>query len=378
VFLSAERVGLEATKKGLADNYTELTANQKAQLAYGLILKDTVKAQGDFGRTSDSLANRQRILKAQLEGVEAQLGEGLIPVFEDLADVAAETMDRVSAILNNDDLTGEQKFDRIMGVVDGLVQDGIEKLEQYMPLIAEAGAGLGGRLAVSLGKAFLASNIWGKLFIGLWLTKILLGGQGVKVMAAVAFHLAKAFGWKFLATVAPYFAAEMGVEGIGSALGSRMGGLKDMFGRAGGTLGKVMGTTWGKAFIATALVFGLAPLAEKIQDKLGLDDENSNLLETLTGEDVGGPVRDALGMEPDSEFGDFKGLNPGKGKRRRDGDRGPKGFRLPLTRTPALRPLGPQPAQRGGNKRVVLQIPIDGKVIAEKVLSQAELAAALQ
>lgn len=58
----------------------ELTAAQKAQAAYAIIQQDTALAQGDFARTSDGLANQQRILAAQFQDVKASLGEQLLPI----------------------------------------------------------------------------------------------------------------------------------------------------------------------------------------------------------------------------------------------------------------------------------------------------------
>jgi hypothetical protein len=52
----------------------------KAQAAYALILEQTKTAQGDFARTSDSLANQQRILNAEWENTQAALGQALLPM----------------------------------------------------------------------------------------------------------------------------------------------------------------------------------------------------------------------------------------------------------------------------------------------------------
>ncbi len=51
----------------------------KAQAAYALILEQTKTAQGDFARTSDGLANSQRIFAAEVENAEASLGKALLP-----------------------------------------------------------------------------------------------------------------------------------------------------------------------------------------------------------------------------------------------------------------------------------------------------------
>lgn len=84
VFLNAARVEQEAMNLGLTKGNKELTAAQKAQATYSIILKDTNDAQGDFKRTSDSAANAARIQAAEAEDLSAQIGEGLLPVYKAL------------------------------------------------------------------------------------------------------------------------------------------------------------------------------------------------------------------------------------------------------------------------------------------------------
>jgi hypothetical protein len=57
-----------------------LTPQQKVLAAQALIYKQTSDAQGDFARTSDGLANQQRILSAQLENVKTTIGSALLPI----------------------------------------------------------------------------------------------------------------------------------------------------------------------------------------------------------------------------------------------------------------------------------------------------------
>ena len=61
-----------------------LTPQQRVLAAQKLIFEQTDLAQGDFARTSEGLANQQRILKARLEDVSAELGEQLLPYVTDL------------------------------------------------------------------------------------------------------------------------------------------------------------------------------------------------------------------------------------------------------------------------------------------------------
>ena len=85
IFLNEARINQQAMKMGLIETGEELTAKQKALATYGIILKDTADTQGDFGRTSESLANQQRILRAQVENLGARLGKSLIPPLTDAA-----------------------------------------------------------------------------------------------------------------------------------------------------------------------------------------------------------------------------------------------------------------------------------------------------
>lgn len=92
----ALRLGLVKTTKDV------LPPAAKAQAAYSLIMQQTAVAQGDFARTSDGLANQQRILKAELEDTAASVGSKLLPAALKLVNVAN---DAVTAFVNLPDAT---------------------------------------------------------------------------------------------------------------------------------------------------------------------------------------------------------------------------------------------------------------------------------
>jgi hypothetical protein len=74
-----------ALSKGIKTAWTEMSNAQKTTLLYQKVLHDTKDAQGDFNRTSGSLANQQRIIRAQFDDVAAKLGAKLIPALTVLA-----------------------------------------------------------------------------------------------------------------------------------------------------------------------------------------------------------------------------------------------------------------------------------------------------
>lgn len=80
VLLSEAAVKTKAAELGIAAMGEKLTDAQKVQARYGIILEQTAKQQGDFARTSNSLANRQRILGARFEDLRAEIGKKLLPV----------------------------------------------------------------------------------------------------------------------------------------------------------------------------------------------------------------------------------------------------------------------------------------------------------
>jgi hypothetical protein len=80
VLLSEARVQAEAVALGLVKQGQKLSESDKAMARYRLVLKDTKDAQGDFARTSDSVANKERVKAATFEDTQAKLGQGLLPV----------------------------------------------------------------------------------------------------------------------------------------------------------------------------------------------------------------------------------------------------------------------------------------------------------
>lgn len=79
VLLSAARVEQVALAETGKDNVRALTDQEKAHARLSIIFRDSTKAQGDFARTSGGLANQQRILKAQVSDLQANLGRLLLP-----------------------------------------------------------------------------------------------------------------------------------------------------------------------------------------------------------------------------------------------------------------------------------------------------------
>lgn len=88
--LSAAAVESYALANGIGTASGELTEAEKVQARYGLLLASTNQVQGDWINTSDSLANTNRRNSASWEDVQAKLGEGFLPVAQELATILAD------------------------------------------------------------------------------------------------------------------------------------------------------------------------------------------------------------------------------------------------------------------------------------------------
>ena len=75
VFLTEAKVKAKAMELGLAGAHGELTEGAKVLARYQIILDETKSAQGDFARTSDGVANSERIKNAEMENARATLGQ---------------------------------------------------------------------------------------------------------------------------------------------------------------------------------------------------------------------------------------------------------------------------------------------------------------
>lgn len=90
VFLNEAKVQAEGMSLGLANASGEMDEGAKVAARYSLIMKEMGDAYGDVGRTSDSYANTQRRATAELDDLEATIGQGLLPIMADLSSIAGD------------------------------------------------------------------------------------------------------------------------------------------------------------------------------------------------------------------------------------------------------------------------------------------------
>jgi hypothetical protein len=119
VLLNDATLKQAALELGIYDGNGALTAQQKILAAQKVIYEQTADAQGDFERTSDGLANKQRILSAQIQNVITDLGKVFLPIALEVATVLSKVLTPTVEFLN------EKVFPRL-GDIIGKVVDGVK------------------------------------------------------------------------------------------------------------------------------------------------------------------------------------------------------------------------------------------------------------
>jgi len=90
--VSAATVTAYALANGIGDGSGQLTEQEKVLARYGTIMEQTDQVTGDFVNTSDGLANQQRITKATIEDLRAEIGEKFLPILNGLMTFVLEDL----------------------------------------------------------------------------------------------------------------------------------------------------------------------------------------------------------------------------------------------------------------------------------------------
>lgn len=270
VFLSEARVAQEALNLGLVEGGEELSESDKATARYSLILKQTTDAQGDFARTSRSLANAKRTLRAQVEDVSGSIGQLFVPAVEDAAAGAVDLLDGLDEIASRPDLDvgekiqlGRDTLRRRLAPLAAQFGEAVEsadigdKLERAVefavPRIASAAADAAPRAAAAFFDAWRESDAAAKLVIG--------GALFAKMGGASAF---RSLGTRAGSAMGDALATQ-----TASTAATRFAGLRSRF------------VGIGKGLVGVAVVAGIADALTR-EDLGGLTDRLQQFFSTAT------------------------------------------------------------------------------------------------
>jgi hypothetical protein len=98
------------------DHKNQLSESAKVLARYQAIIDQTSDAQGDFTRTSEGAAAQQKILDAQLENLKTTMGQGLLPVMQE---VVTQANYIAAAFGGKDPQSLSERARELAGVYDG-------------------------------------------------------------------------------------------------------------------------------------------------------------------------------------------------------------------------------------------------------------------
>lgn len=134
VGLSDAAIQAEALRQGMKKSHGQLTAHQKTTARLAILYRQTNRLAGDFKDTSDGLANAQRIVHAEFQNIEAQLGTALLPVVAKVASGFGKFLAKISEAKG----VGA-KFQVVLNTVKTLAQRLFETLRDAIGRIDWAG-----------------------------------------------------------------------------------------------------------------------------------------------------------------------------------------------------------------------------------------------
>jgi len=142
--LSAAAVENHALAEGIWSGEGAMTESEKVMARWSLLMQETENVAGDFSNTSDSLANRQRVLAATWEDSKAAIGAAFLPVMESLVGVFQSTVEVMTPVIEavGVGLAGamETASDWIGRFVEGLT-DGSNKIDPITGQVLYAAEG---------------------------------------------------------------------------------------------------------------------------------------------------------------------------------------------------------------------------------------------
>lgn len=157
IFLNEAKVQAKGMELGLADATGQLDEGGKVAARYALIMEGMGEAQGDVARTSDSAANQTRQFNAQMEDLQATVGNLALPAITEFTSTVNEMLgpltsgvDALSGMSDKVNVVGEVASAGLgpLGLLTGIFGDnkeGADKAAEAEDYLADSAEKLGDR-----------------------------------------------------------------------------------------------------------------------------------------------------------------------------------------------------------------------------------------
>lgn len=104
--MSVANLNAFALSKGINKTYDSMTQAEQATLRYNYLMSVSKDAQGDFAKTSDSLANQLRIAQLNIQDLGGAIGTALLPMAQEAAKSLNEMLGQLKTAFNEGGFQG--------------------------------------------------------------------------------------------------------------------------------------------------------------------------------------------------------------------------------------------------------------------------------
>ncbi len=153
--MSVANLEAYALSQGITKSYNSMTQAEQATLRYNYLMSTTADAQGDFAKTSGSLANQLRIAQLQVQNLGAAIGEALLPMATQMVGVGVDMLGKLTEGFQQGGVEGllAAAQDVITQLTTSLAQAAPQLIETAVSLLSAIAQGITGALPALAGAA---------------------------------------------------------------------------------------------------------------------------------------------------------------------------------------------------------------------------------
>lgn len=133
--MSVANLEAYALAQGIQTAYKDMSQAEQATLRYNYLLSASADAQGDFARTSDSLANQLRIAKLNMQELGSEIGQMLMPVAQEAVTKFNELGGQLRESLSSPEM--QESIQKIAEALGDLIEKIAEVISEWIPKIIE-------------------------------------------------------------------------------------------------------------------------------------------------------------------------------------------------------------------------------------------------
>lgn len=133
--MSVANLEAYALTQGITKQYKEMSQAEQAGLRYSYLMSVSADAQGDFARTSDSLANQLRIAKLNMQELGSEIGQMLMPVAQEAVEKFNELGGQLRDALSSPGM--QESIQKIADALGNLIEKIAEFVADWLPKIIE-------------------------------------------------------------------------------------------------------------------------------------------------------------------------------------------------------------------------------------------------